>query len=263
MNIILAFFIYSFLGWVVESSYCSIVSRKFLNRGFLSGPFCPVYAVGALLVVIMLPIHSILNNVFMLYLFGVVVTSLVEYVTGYLLETIFKTKWWDYSNYKLNIKGRVCLKNSLLFGLLVVVLIKFIHPTIMNMLYHIPTTVKVIIVTLLVIDFVWDIIVTVRAFLRIKGKTIELERLQLEIMEKWDTKVSEIENLLAEKFDLEKIKEKSTKKQAEIYQMLSDKIKSFSNSSHSEKRLLKAFPNMNLKRYKVSFEELKKAILKR
>lgn len=265
MDIVLVFFIYSILGWAVESAYCSVLSKRWINRGFLNGPFCPVYACGALAVVFLLPYQSILtNNIFILFIFGVFVTSLVEYVTGFLLETIFKTKWWDYSRYKFNIKGRVCLKNSLLFGFLVVILIKYIHPLIMELVFVIPTIAKVTFVTFFVITFAWDITMTVRAIMRIKGKTFELEKFRLEIMEKWDTKMGELESMLVDKLDLEKIKEKSSQKQAEIYQLLSEKIKSFSQTSgRIEKRLIKAFPDMKTHRYKVAFEELKKAILKR
>lgn len=263
MNIVLSFFIYAFLGWVVESAYCSVLAKKWINRGFLNGPFCPVYACGALVVVLLLPDRSFwANNIFVLYIFGVFVTSLVEYATGYLLETIFKTKWWDYSGHRFHLKGRICLENSLLFGFLVVLLIEYIHPWVMWIIASIPPLMQVIFVGLFVIGFTWDITVTVRAIMRIKGKAFELEKFRLEIIEKLDTKVNELESMLAEKLDIDKIKAKSPQKQARVYQMLSDKVKSFSHS-RSEKRLIKAFPNMKTERYKVAFEELKKAILKR
>ena len=123
---ILLFFIYSFLGWVCETVYCSIGGRRFVNRGFLNGPLCPVYGFGALIVVwAMQPFYK---SVLLTFVAGVVLTSILEYITGWLLETLFHLKLWDYSERFLNINGRVCLKNSLMFGILAVVTVFYIHP---------------------------------------------------------------------------------------------------------------------------------------
>lgn len=108
LEIILYFFIYAFLGWVSECIYCSIGHKKIINRGFLNGPVCPIYGFGALIVIFFLKRYE--NNVLELFLYGIIVTSILEYITGYLLEMIFNTTWWDYSRKKFNIKGRVCLK---------------------------------------------------------------------------------------------------------------------------------------------------------
>ena len=125
------FIIYSFLGWICETIYCSIIDKQYVNRGFLKGPFCPIYGAGALIVVILLSPFS--DNIIMLYLTAMIFTSILEYTTGFLLETIFHLKWWDYSNYKFNIKGRVCLLNSTLFGILSVFTIKIINPILVEL----------------------------------------------------------------------------------------------------------------------------------
>ena len=125
-RIFLCFLSYSFLGWICECIYCSIPAKRFINRGFLNGPLCPVYGFGALLVIYCLtPVE---NSLFLLYICGMGVTSVLEYVTSWLLEVLFHTKWWDYSHYKFNIHGRVCLLNSLMFGALGVIVMKGIHP---------------------------------------------------------------------------------------------------------------------------------------
>ena len=127
-NLFLTFCLYSFLGWVCESIYCSIGERKLINRGFLNGPVCPVYGFGAVIVVKLLTPFE--NNLVLLFLTGMAATSVLEYITGFLLETLFHTKWWDYSGRKCNIHGRVCLRNSLLFGGLSVIAMKLVNPVV-------------------------------------------------------------------------------------------------------------------------------------
>ena len=113
-RILLLFFYYSFLGWCVESAICSVNERKLINRGFLNGPLCPVYGVGAIgCIYLLLPLRE---HLVILYIASTLLVSVIEYFTGWLLETIFHTRWWDYSHYKFNIHGRVCLLNSLMFG---------------------------------------------------------------------------------------------------------------------------------------------------
>ncbi|WP_236879572.1 glycerol-3-phosphate acyltransferase, partial [Clostridioides difficile] len=119
---ILYFFIYSFLGWTVESIGCSIASKRIINRGFLNGPICPVYGFGAVIVISLL---GRFNNVVIVFLLGMILTTILEYFTGFILETLFHAKWWDYSDRKFNIKGRVCLKNAIYFGVMSVLISEF------------------------------------------------------------------------------------------------------------------------------------------
>ncbi len=120
------FVFYSFVGWLSEVVYCSILERRFVNRGFLNGPLCPVYGFGALLVIYLLGPFA--GNIPLLFVMAVIVTSVLEYATGLFLETAFGTTWWDYSHYRFNLHGRVCLLNSLLFGAMGVVGVRFLHP---------------------------------------------------------------------------------------------------------------------------------------
>ena len=124
--IFLIFLIYSVIGWISEVIYCSILQHKLVNRGFLHGPICPVYGFGGLLVVFFL--EPFAGNIFYLFFMASIVTSVLEYATSWVLETIFATKWWDYSDLRFNIHGRICLLNSLLFGLMSVVGVKIMHP---------------------------------------------------------------------------------------------------------------------------------------
>ena len=110
------FYIYCFLGWCIESTIVSFENKKLINRGFLSGPLLPIYGLGAVLVLfITLPFR---NNLFAVYFVGMIAATILEYFTGWLMETIFKVRYWDYSYYKIQYKGRICLVCSLFWGVL-------------------------------------------------------------------------------------------------------------------------------------------------
>ena len=120
--------IYSILGWCIESLYVSISHKRWINSGFLMGPICPIYGLGSLIVLFLL--SSFHDNVYLLFIFSFILTSILEYYTSYILEKIFGVLWWDYSNHKFNIHGRVCLLNSFLFGIMSLIVTYFIHPII-------------------------------------------------------------------------------------------------------------------------------------
>ena len=113
----LSFFVYGFLGWCTEVAYAAVKQGKFVNRGFLNGPICPVYGIGVGVVVQFLtPVE---NNLVLLYISSTILVTAIEGITGFLLEKIFHNKWWDYSDMPFNIKGYVCLKFTILWGLAV------------------------------------------------------------------------------------------------------------------------------------------------
>ena len=122
----LYFILYSFVGWVYESILCSIKERKLINRGFLTGPIIPVYGVGAVASIALL--QHCTENIFILFFIAVFLMGTIEYVTGFLLETLFHKKWWDYSNHRYNLQGRVCLQSVLVFGAMAVCNVRFLHP---------------------------------------------------------------------------------------------------------------------------------------
>jgi len=120
------FLIYAMIGYLVEVAYCSIRERKLVNRGFLHGPWLPIYGIGALLIII--STISFTAHAPLVFIVTVVLTSAVEYIGSWALEQLFGVQLWDYSRYRFNIKGRVCLKNSILFGILGLTLVYLIHP---------------------------------------------------------------------------------------------------------------------------------------
>ena len=136
---IAAFFIYSILGYLCEVAYCSIPQHRFVNRGFLYGPYLPIYGFGAAIVtVIISPLRPYPPAVFLL---SMIMTSCLEYFSSWLLERLFSVKLWDYSKHRVNINGRVCLLNSTLFGILGLVLEYLIDPPVMKLLSSVPAAV--------------------------------------------------------------------------------------------------------------------------
>ncbi|MCM1528944.1 MAG: hypothetical protein NC093_02990 [Alistipes sp.] len=173
------FVIYSFFGWCLEVVYQAVEHGKFINRGFLNGPYCPIYGFGAVIVVsALLPIS---DNILVLYVGSVVLTSALELVTGFVLEKIFNQHWWDYSDEKFNIGGYICLKFSLLWGVACLIVVRIIHPIIYRFVDWIPHTLGVILLSVIYIGFVSDFMITVSAILKIRKKIRILENISAEM----------------------------------------------------------------------------------
>ena len=126
------FIIYSFIGWIIEVFWSLFVHKKLVNRGFLIGPYCPIYGIGCLLLIILL--NRFKSNVIVLFFMSIVVCSFLEYFTSYLMEVVFKTRWWDYSTKKFNINGRICLGTMIPFGILGCFLVYLINPFLINII---------------------------------------------------------------------------------------------------------------------------------
>ena len=141
MNIIyylFLFYIYSILGWLGETLYVSIPKKQFIDRGFLIGPYCPIYGSGAITIIIYLTQYK--ENPLTVFLMGIILCSILEYFTSYIMEKLFNARWWDYSNDKYNLNGRICLKNSIIFGLAGIAVIYLTQPLINNIVSKTNTT---------------------------------------------------------------------------------------------------------------------------
>ena len=138
LDYVLYFFFYSFLGWVVETIYCSIGEKKFVNRGFLTGPLCPIYGTGAVVFgVCLMPFYNKFGYskwyiILLVVLLGMLLADAVEFFTSLIMEKLFNARWWDYSNEKFNIQGRICLKHTLYWGLASGIFIYVVHPRVIN-----------------------------------------------------------------------------------------------------------------------------------
>lgn len=203
----LLFIIYSFIGWCIEVIGCSITSRKIVNRGFLIGPYCPIYGIGCLLISILCTPY--IDDMFVLFILVIFLTSTLEYFTSYILEKMFNARWWDYSNSFLNIDGRVCIINSIGFGLGGVLFLNIIEPITVEFVKNIPLDIFYVIASPLFIFFIIDIITSFKLTFSLKNSFTALRK----------DYTSEISSKIRKK--------------------LIDQSKSF-------KRILQAFPNAKL-----------------
>ena len=153
------FIVYSFIGWIIETSDVWIEEKQLMNRGFLFGPFCPIYGVCSVVMILLL---KNVKNLFTLYILCVLICTAAEYATGSIMEKIFNAKWWDYSKNKFNIKGRICLRNCLLFGLAGFLLIRFVNVYVLNIIHKInPDALNIIFYTLFIV-FIIDFGTSIR-----------------------------------------------------------------------------------------------------
>ena len=239
LEILTYFLVYSILGWIMESIVRSISEKKLINTGFLKGPYCPIYGIGAIIMFSFL--ESFKNSVIVLFIISFIVLTLWEYLVGVLLEKTFHTKYWDYSDQKFNIQGRVCLTNSICWGVLGVVFVKYIHPFMQGLIAKIDPRIVSFIITIVSIVFIVDLISTVIKVKNIKTTLEKVEELNKEIK----AKLKEIKNISINK-EIQKTKNKDN------LQDIIEKLKKKRNRTilHLYKnvyRLKKAFPAINTK----------------
>lgn len=157
------FFIYCFFGWIFESTYVSLKKRQFVNRGFLRLPLLPLYGTGAVMMLwVSLPVK---DNLFLVYVSGVVAATVLEYVTGWGMERLFKMKYWDYSNQRFNVKGYICLSSSIAWGFLTILLTEVIHRPIERYVLGLPLMVNLVCVIVVSLLFAADTAESVKAAL--------------------------------------------------------------------------------------------------
>lgn len=162
----LSFMIYSFIGYFSECVYCSIEHKKLVvNRGFFMGPYLPIYGICCILMNISLKKYE--SDLLALFVMSVLLCSIVEFFTSYILEKIFKVRWWDYSHMKFNLEGRVCLLNSFLFGLGGIVLVYIINPNLTKFLDYLHSTVMIVLGLSLLIIFIFDLVISVMTLCKI------------------------------------------------------------------------------------------------
>ena len=159
-ELFLIFLFWGFAGWLVECVDMRIEAGEFQNRGFLHMPFCPIYGVG--MAAGSASLGSVKDSYIGLFVFGVIFCSVVEYIVGGILERLFHSKWWDYSHMRFNIKGRVCLRNAVLFGFGAIVVFRFAQPMVEGVIGRIPTEMKVAITAVFGIAFLIDLAVSAR-----------------------------------------------------------------------------------------------------
>ena len=214
----LLFLIYSCMGWIMEVINSIIMQKKFVNRGFLIGPYCPIYGCGAILITLLL--NKYLDNPATLFIMAVLLCGTLEYLISYIMEKIFHLRWWDYSKDKFNINGRVCLRTVIPFGILGMMIMYITNPFFMDKLKMLSYINLSIIVYSIMLIFWSDFIISIFTILAIKKTTASVSEQNRED-------------------NTEEITQK-------VKEMLLEKPKAF-----AEKRIINAYPKLRLIRIKV------------
>ena len=258
------FIIYAFLGWCSEVAFAAVNKGKFVNRGFLNGPVCPINGVGMLIVVLCL--WSLRDRPLLLFLGSALLTTALEFVTGFVLERFFHDKWWDYSDMPFNIKGYVCLKFTVLWGLAASFIIGAVHRFVYMLIVKTPFVLGVILLAVFSAAFIADFIVTLTALVKLPKKLkamAEAERALRAVSDKIGENISDTTIAAKEKGEalaeenksrLEELKAEYEKKKKELSAML--------DRNFVHRRIFKAFPNLKNGRYKAVFDRMNELKLK-
>ena len=258
------FIIYAFLGWCSEVAFAAVNKGKFVNRGFLNGPVCPIYGVGMLIVVLCL--WSLRDRPLLLFLGSALLTTALEFVTGFVLERFFHDKWWDYSDMPFNIKGYVCLKFTVLWGLAASFIIGAVHRFVYMLIVKTPFVLGVILLAVFSAAFIADFIVTLTALVKLPKKLkamAEAERALRAVSDKIGENISDTTIAAKEKGTalaeenkprLDELKAEYEKKKKELSAML--------DRNFVHRRIFKAFPNLKNGRYKAVFDRMNELKLK-
>ena len=236
-EVLLSFFVYAFLGWCTEVAFAAVKTGKFVNRGFLNGPLCPIYGVGVVLVVLLLmPVHQ---NLVLLYVASTVLVTVLEGLTGFFMDKIFHHKWWDYTDQPLNIGGYVCLPFSLVWGVCCVLIVRVIHPVVGRGISALPVPLGIVFIVILEIALFADLGVTASSILKLNRQLDAMEKIAAELRELSDkvganiyenvTDVMEFHEKAQE--TLEEVTEEGRRRMEEHVQKLRDRYEELARSS--------------------------------
>ena len=280
-RLLLYFFLYSFLGWCTEVAYATVKERRFVNRGFLGGPWCPIYGVGVSAVVTLL--DGFQDSLLLLYLSSFVLVTLIEGMTGFIMDKIFHHKWWDYTGLPFNIGGYVWLPFSIAWGAACLVIVKGVHPVIERLVGLLPEAAGLALICVLTAGLAADLAVTTAGILKLNRRLDMLERIGAELREISDRMGANIhENVMdameraevlenmaqARKERLDAISGEAkerldllSEETRERYDMLRQRYAELTGATlQASRRLVRAFPRMESRRHKELLEELKRKL---
>ena len=257
----LIFIIFSVVGWISEVLYVGIFhEHKFVNRGFLHGPLCPVYGFGGLVILILPP--SLYSTWIPLFFSSMIMCTLVEYFVSWIMEKMFHARWWDYSHYKFHINGRICLLNSVLFGFLGVGVIHFIYPQLLNLLNWLGDVTIQVSTDVIAVVLAVDLVATVRKLVDF-GATMEKIKTFGESLrdyygnEAW-FRSENLESMLAS------VKEHASNGKDMVSQSILEKIEKLQTARNKAAESFMAhFPTMKSIQYKEELDHLKKIVKER
>lgn len=232
---LLFFYIYCMLGWCFETTYVSICKKKFVNRGFMKGPFLPIYGAGAVTVLfVTIPFRK---NIILIYIFGALAATILEYITGELMERLFKVRYWDYSRKKFNYKGHICLSSTVAWGFLSILMTQIIHKPIENIVFKISSEFRINITIIITVVAVFDFTMAFKTALNIKELLEKSETIKSE-MELLQKRVEVVEAVILD--EIQQHKENSIQKREDfsvnilerienLMKLSSDKLEQFKN----------------------------------
>lgn len=253
------FYLYCFFGWIFESGYVSLKSRKPVNRGFMRGPFLPLYGSGAILVLMVtIPVR---DNLFLMYIFGMIAATVLEYVTGVCMEALFKVRYWDYSNLKFNYKGQICLTSSIAWGFLTIFVVKVIHAPIEAFVVPLHNEIKTLVVFLVTIVVTADMAVSVKEAIELRDLVSYMDRAKDEfelLKERLDVVIAVADEEINQKIDSFKEKTENIREKTDGYRLAFER-----KQEKIIKRFLYANPTASSSRFKTVVVELKDVVNRR
>ena len=173
------FYFYCFFGWIFESTYVSAKSRKFVNRGFMRGPFLPIYGSGAIMMlVVSMPFQ---DNILLTYIAGCIGATALELATGVIMEALFKVRYWDYSSQKFNYKGHICLSSTIAWGFLTILMTGFVHRGVEKVILTIPYMAVTVITVAVTVYIIIDFTLSFKAAMDLRDILIGLEKAKEEM----------------------------------------------------------------------------------
>lgn len=256
--LLLSFLIYSCGGWLCECIYCSVPAGHFINRGFLHGPYCPIYGCGALLITWLLA--PISDNQIAVFLIGMIVTSILEYVTSWIMEILFHTKWWDYSKRRFNLNGRVCLRNSVLFGLMSLFVIDILQPITDQLIASLPPLWATVGSILFLAVFLYDLYRTTGALLHRNQTFLAIEASMSELKERFEDFHLMPMTTLKERFQELLDSTDADERLKEIIHGIQNQLTVPNRYRRVQSRLQRAFPNQHLSASRATLEAFIEAL---
>lgn len=241
--------LYSVVGWVYESTLCSITQRRLVNRGFLNGPLCPIYGFGAVAVILLLPGGQD-ESLIKLFLSSSVLCCILEYFTSYLLEKLFHARWWDYSKRHFNLNGRVCLEGAVVFGAMAVLLVRYLHPFVAAQVAKLPRAWLYGLDAGIFVILMVDLTLTVRHLLGLKGRLAEIQKLLQAQKEAGQRRLEALGEGLRDSLAA---REESARAHAERLSAL------LGSRRFQDRRLMRAFPGLKF-RDSEAWEQLKERL---
>ena len=286
------FFVYAFLGWCAEVGYAATKTGKFVNRGFLNGPWCPVYGFGV--VIVLGCLEPLSGHLPLLFLGSVVLTSALEWLTGFALEKLFHQRWWDYSDEPFNLTGYICLRFSLMWGFACLFVVKLLHPTVVLAVDLLPRPLGWVLLAGLCAALGVDLAATVSAIARLNRRLVLLDELAGRIREASDDLGEDLADRVLDaaergadwKEDWEDLAQRLAQRRAQrraalaeglddLREDLQDRAEAsrqqlqewrasaqelLDKSSRGQRRLLRAFPSLRSVDHRAALERLRRRL---